>query len=150
MSCSCDHPRTQRRLPFFDSNNRHSPESRAAVLLDISVHAHGVAVRSYGSRISRAEKRKGTRENRTARLIASKRANITVLRARLMRQWAHTPVTHLHHHVAHPRKLVLWMCSPSANYKRDTLADSYTVDLRSAVGRIRITRGFISVYVMRW
>lgn len=41
MSCSCDHPRTQRRLPFFDSNNRHSPESRAVVSLDISVHAHG-------------------------------------------------------------------------------------------------------------
>lgn len=66
MSCSRDHPRTRRRLPFFGSNNRHSPESRAAISLDISVHAHGGSVLPI-ARVSRAQRRKGIRENRTAR-----------------------------------------------------------------------------------
>jgi len=61
MLCSRDHPRTRRRLPFLDSNNRHSLESRAAVSLDISVHAHDA--RFYRSRISCAEERKDSWES---------------------------------------------------------------------------------------
>lgn len=87
MSCSRDHPRTRRRLPFFDSNNRHSPESRTAVSLDISVHARGGSVLLIANIARRGREEKGlVRTDRHGRLIASKRANITVLHARLMRQ----------------------------------------------------------------
>jgi len=57
MSCSRDHPRTRRRLPFLDSNNRHSPESRAAASFDISIHVR--AAQSYQSRISCVESKEG-------------------------------------------------------------------------------------------
>jgi len=74
------------------------------------------------------------------RLIASKRTNITVLRARLMRQRVHTFVTHSHHRVARPREIVLSQCVPGANYKRDTLAIHTRRSISvSPFGRNRIT-----------
>jgi len=111
MLCSRDHPRTRRRLPFLDSNNRHSLESRAAVSLDISVHAHDGSVLPIVN-IMRGRRKGFVRTQQHERLIASKCTNITVLRARLMRQRVHTFITQSHH-VERPREIVLSQCVPA-------------------------------------